>query len=162
MEVKVQGRPFKLRLATSSTPHGQSMVIRILEPTADPKSLEELGMAAEQARTLRDLANRNQGLILLVGPTGSGKSTTIYSLLSHLDTRKRSLMSVEDPVEYRIAFANQQQVNTAAGVTFESLLRSAVRQDPDILLLGEMRDLFSAKASMDFASSGHLTITSMH
>ncbi|MHB1193639.1 MAG: ATPase, T2SS/T4P/T4SS family [Longimicrobiales bacterium] len=162
MEVKVQGRPFKLRLATSSTPHGQSMVIRLLEPTAEPKSLEELGMTAEQARTLRDLASRNQGLILLVGPTGSGKSTTIYSLLSHLDTRKRSLMSVEDPVEYRIAFANQQQVNVGAGVTFESLLKSAVRQDPDILLLGEMRDLFSAKASMDFASSGHLTITSMH
>ncbi len=162
MEVKVQGRPFKLRLATSSTPHGQSMVIRLLEPTADPKSLEELGMAPEQARTLRDLAGRNQGLILLVGPTGSGKSTTIYSLLSHLDTRKRSLLSVEDPVEYRIAFANQQQVNVGAGVTFESLLKSAVRQDPDILLLGEMRDLFSAKASMDFASSGHLTITSMH
>lgn len=162
MEVKVQGRPFKLRLATTSTPHGESMVIRLLEPTADPKTLEELGMTPEQAGTLRDLANRSQGLILLVGPTGSGKSTTIYSLLSHIDTRRRSLMSVEDPVEYRIAFANQQQVNTTAGVTFESLLKSAVRQDPDILLLGEMRDLFSAKASMDFAASGHLTITTMH
>ena len=162
MAVKIQGRALKLRLATTSTPHGESMVLRLLEPTADPQTLEELGMDPDQADTLRGLAERSHGLILMVGPTGSGKSTTIYSLLSHLDTRRRSLMSVEDPVEYRIAFANQQQVNVKAGVTFESLLRSAVRQDPDILLLGEMRDLFSAKASMDFASSGHLTITTMH
>lgn len=162
MEIRINGRSFKLRLATTSTPHGESLVIRLLEPTVEPKKLEELGMTVQQAEVLKEMAERSQGLILLVGPTGSGKSTTIYSLLSLIDTRRRSLMSVEDPVEYRIAFANQQQVTPVAGVTFESLLRSAVRQDPDILFLGEMRDLFSAKASMDFASSGHLTVTSMH
>jgi general secretion pathway protein E len=162
MEAKIDDRGFKLRLATSSTPHGESLVIRLLEPRADPKTLPELGMTRDQADLLTELASRDQGLILMVGPTGSGKSTTIYSLLSLVDTRTRNLISVEDPVEYRIPFANQQQVNEKAGVTFESLLKSAVRQDPDILLLGEMRDLFSAKAAMDFASSGHLTVTTMH
>ncbi len=159
---RIDARLFKLRLATSSTTFGESLVIRLLEPSAEPMSLRELGMSGAQKRVLEGLASRNQGLILFVGPTGSGKSTTIYSLLSQVDTRRRSLISVEDPVEYRIPFANQQQVNERAGVTFDVLLRSAVRQDPDILLLGEIRDLHSAKASMDFASSGHLTLTSMH
>jgi len=107
-------------------------------------------------------ANRAHGLICVVGPTGSGKTTTIYSLISQIDADRRSIISIEDPVEYRIPKANQQQVNEKAGVTFESLLRSVVRQDPDVLFLGEIRDPFSAKMSMDFASTGHLTITSLH
>jgi CheY-like chemotaxis protein len=138
------------------------MVIRLLEPDAKPKGLPELGMTEAQSKSLVGLANRHQGLILVVGPTGSGKSTTIYCLLSLLDVVRRSLISVEDPVEYRIAHANQQEVNEVAGVTFEALLRSAVRQDPDILYLGEIRDLTTAKAAMDFASSGHLSISTIH
>jgi type IV pilus assembly protein PilB len=99
---------------------------------------------------------------MIVGPTGSGKTTTIYSFLSHIDCQTRSLISVEDPVEYSIPFANQQQANEKAGITFESLLKSAVRQDPDILFLGEVRDPYSAKMSIDFASTGHLTVTTLH
>lgn len=158
----IHKKNFVLRLATSSTPHGESLVIRFVEPGARPRSLDELGFTPEQAGIMIGFAQRSQGLILIVGPTGSGKTTTIYSLLSQIDCRTRSLMSVEDPVEYRIPFANQQQVNEKAGVTFESLLRSAVRQDPDILYLGEIRDPYSAKMSMDFASTGHLTITTLH
>lgn len=162
LEVIVHGRRFKLRLATTSTPHGESVVIRLLDPFAQPPSLEELGVSPDQADTLRGFMARSAGLVLVVGPTGAGKSTTIFSLLDCVGGDRRSVITVEDPVEYRIPFANQQQVDEKAGVTFESLLRSAVRQDPDILLLGEIRDLFSAKASLDFSSSGHLTVSSMH
>ncbi len=162
VEVLVHGRKLKLRLATSSTTDGETLVIRVLEPDRSALPLGELGMEPEQVDSVVGMANRHQGMILVVGPTGSGKSTTIFSLLSQVDGRTRSIMSVEDPVEYRIPFANQQQVNDRAGVTFESLLRSAMRQDPDILFLGEIRDSFSAKASLDFASSGHLTVSTLH
>ena len=162
LEAIVQGRRLKLRLVTSGTPQGESMVIRLLESSSRPLGLEELGMTSDQAATMEDFAARGHGLVLFVGPTGSGKSTTIFSLLSQIDGARRSVVTIEDPVEYRIPFANQQQVSEKAGVTFESLLKSAVRQDPDILLIGEVRDLFSAKAALDFAVSGHLTLTSLH
>jgi type II secretory ATPase GspE/PulE/Tfp pilus assembly ATPase PilB-like protein/DNA-binding response OmpR family regulator len=162
MEAVVADRRFKLRLATTSTPHGESLIVRLLEAEARPKRLAELGMTDEQEARMVEFANRAHGLICVVGPTGSGKTTTIYSLVSQIDADRRSIISIEDPVEYRIPKANQQQVNEKAGVTFESLLRSVVRQDPDVLFLGEIRDPFSAKMSMDFASTGHLTITSLH
>lgn len=161
-EIDIKGKTFNLRLATTSTPYGESLIIRMLEPYVDAPALTDLGMTARQSETLAELAGRRQGLILLVGPTGSGKTTTIYSLLNSIDAKTRSLISVEDPVEYRIPFANQQQVNVKAGVTFESLLKSSVRQDPDILFIGEIRDPYSAKVAFDFASTGHLTITTLH
>jgi len=162
VEVIIEDRRLKLRLATSSTSDGETMVIRLLEPTQRASRLQDLGMATSQVESLTTMANRHQGMILVVGPTGSGKSTTIFSVLTNVDGHTRSIMSVEDPVEYRIPFANQQEVNVKAGVTFESLLRSAMRQDPDILFLGEIRDPFSAKAALDFASSGHLTVSTLH
>lgn len=162
MEAVVQNRRFKLRLATTSGPEGESLIMRLLEAEAKPKPLHELGMTTQQEAQMLGFANRAHGLICIVGPTGSGKTTTIYSLISQVDADKRSIISIEDPVEYRIAKANQQQVNEKAGVTFDSLLRSVVRQDPDVLFLGEIRDPYSAKMSMDFASTGHLTITSLH
>jgi len=162
VEIMVGKRTFKLRLATTSTPSGESLIIRVLEPTAKPKDLSELGMTKEQVGLMMDFATRRYGLILVVGPTGAGKTTTIYSFLSQVDTKTRSLISVEDPVEYRIPEANQQQVNEKAGVTFDALLKSSVRQDPDILYLGEIRDPFSARISVDFASTGHMTISTLH
>jgi type II secretory ATPase GspE/PulE/Tfp pilus assembly ATPase PilB-like protein len=162
VEIMVSKRTFKLRLATTSTPNGESLIIRVLEPTAKPKDLSELGMTNAQVRTMADFSTRRYGLILVVGPTGSGKTTTIYSFLSHVDTKSRSLISVEDPVEYRIPNANQQQVNDKAGVTFDALLKSSVRQDPDILYMGEVRDTFSARISVDFASTGHMAISTLH
>jgi type II secretory ATPase GspE/PulE/Tfp pilus assembly ATPase PilB-like protein/DNA-binding response OmpR family regulator len=158
----INNKTFKLRLATTSTPYGESLIIRLLEPSAKPKDLSELGMMDKQVSTMAEFANRTHGVLMIVGPTGSGKTTTIYSFLSHIDCQTRSLISVEDPVEYNIAYANQQQVNEKAGITFESLLKSAVRQDPDVLFLGEVRDPYSAKMSIDFASTGHLTVTTLH
>ena len=161
-QVNIQNKVYKLRLATTATPEGESLIIRVLDSSVKPKRLQELGMTQAQVETLYNLANRDSGFLLVVGPTGSGKTTTIYSLLAEMDCQKKSLLSIEDPVEYRIPFANQQQVNDKAGVTFESLLKSTLRQDPDILFLGEIRDSFSAKTSFDFASTGHVTITSLH
>lgn len=158
----LRDRRFKLRLATSSTTTGETAIIRLLDPEAEAKPLPGLGLTPLQASQLRDLAGRSQGMLFVVGPTGSGKSTTIFTLLTTVDGRTRSIMSVEDPVEYRIPYANQQQVNQRAGVTFEALLKSAMRQDPDVLFLGEVRDPFSARAVLDFASSGHLTISTLH
>ena len=161
-EATALGREYKLRLATSATPHGEGMVIRIVDPSARAVDLTALGMTQDQEQQTLDMANRSQGLILVVGPTGGGKSTTVFSILSRIDTSNRSLISVEDPVEYRIPFAHQMQVNERGGVTFDALLRSAIRQDPDILFLGEIRDLLSGKAAVDFSSSGHLTVTTLH
>jgi type II secretory ATPase GspE/PulE/Tfp pilus assembly ATPase PilB-like protein len=162
VEAIIDKRTFKLRLATTSTPNGESLIIRILEPTAKPKDLSELGMTNTQVMNMIEFSKRRFGLVLIVGPTGAGKTTTIYSFLSRVDCKSRSLISVEDPVEYRIPDANQQQVNDKAGVTFDALLRSSVRQDPDILYLGEVRDNYSAKTAVDFASTGHMTITTLH
>jgi len=158
----ISGRSFKLRLATTSTPAGESLIIRLLEPGVKARNMQSLGMTDAQVRSMIDLASFNHGLLLIVGSTGSGKTTTIYSLLSHVDCRTRSLISVEDPVEYRIPFANQQQVDEKRGVTFDALLKSSVRQDPDILYIGEVRDNYSARVAMDFASTSHLTISTLH
>lgn len=162
MQSIIDGRSFIIRLATSSTPSGENLVMRLLEPWVKAKTLEELGMTASQVRHMMEFARRQHGLVLVAGPTGSGKTTTIYSLLQHIDCKTRSLLSIEDPVEYRIPDANQLQVDNTAGLTFENLLRSSLRQDPDILFLGEIRDDFSAKMAIDFASTGHLTISSVH
>jgi len=159
---EIAGGVYNFRLATTSTPNGESVVIRILKPYAKPKTLTELGMTEKQAVTLTNSGNQHYGMILVVGGTGSGKTTTVYSLLSQIDAETRSLMSVEDPVEYRIPSANQQQVNEKAGISFDDLLKSSVRQDPDILYMGEIRDLYSAKTAVDFASTGHLTISTLH
>jgi len=158
----IGNRTLSFRLSSTSTPYGESLIIRVLDIYSEPEDLKSLGMTDEQLNTMVRLGNRSGGLILIVGTTGSGKTTTIYSLLHKIDCQTRSLISVEDPVEYRISFANQQQVNEKAGVTFEALLKSVVRQDPDILFMGEVRDPYSAKVSMEFASTGHLTISSLH
>lgn len=162
LQVLVENRSFQLRLASSFTAYGESLTIRVLELRAKIKMLQELGMADEQVDTMIDFVNQATGLILVTGPTGSGKTTTIFSLLSQADCKSKSLISVEDPVEYRIPFAKQHQVNEKAGITFESLVRSVVRQDPDILFLGEIRDQYSANIAMEFASTGHLTVTTLH
>lgn len=158
----LKGRSFNIRLSTTFTPNGESLVIRMLEPYSEPKKLTELGMSEKQTETMKMLASKSSGIILIVGATGSGKTTTIYSVLSSVDYKKLSVLSVEDPVEYRIPFVNQQQVNDKTGATFNALLKAAVRQDPDVLFMGEVRDEFSAKLAFDFSSTGHLTITSMH
>ena len=161
-EARIGGKPFKMRFATTSTPQGESLIVRMLDMYAKPRELTELGMTEQQSKDLYEVSSQTSGAIIVVGPTGSGKSTTLYSMISHLDIKSRSLMTIEDPVEYRIEYANQQQVNERGGVTFEALLKSAVRQDPDIIYLGEVRDSFSAKTCLDLASTGHLTMATLH
>jgi len=158
----INNKTYSLRLATTSTVHGESLIIRLLNAYTKPKDLIELGMTDKQSDILTQLTNRTQGLILVVGPTGSGKTTTIYSILNEIDYINRSIVSVEDPVEYRIPFINQEQVTETGKVTFDALLKSVVRQDPDVLFLGEIRDNYSATTAMNFASTGHLSITSLH
>lgn len=160
--VRYKNKKYTLRIATSSTPYGESVVVRIIDNEAKPKSLTELGMYPQQEKIMNELSKASQGIILIAAPTGSGKTTTIYSFISSLDLDKKSLITVEDPVEYKIPKANQQQINEKAGVTFANLLKASVRQDPDILFLGEIRDSESAKIAFDFASTGHLTISTIH
>jgi len=160
--IVINKRDFSLRMSTTSTPNGESIAIRLLEPYAKPRGLKHMGMTESQVNTSRELAACPGGGIVVVGPTGCGKTTTIFNLLSTVDYNLRSVLSVEDPVEYQIHFANQQQVNEKAGITFEALLKAAVRQDPDVLFIGEIRDPHSAKIAMDFSSTGHLTVTSLH
>lgn len=162
LAARIARKQFKMRLATTSTPDGESLIIRLLNLDSSPMTLEQLGMTEGQSELMREVTGQTAGAIIVVGPTGSGKSTTLYSLISHIDISNRSLMTIEDPVEYTIPYANQQQVNEKAGVTFEALLRSAVRQDPDIVYLGEIRDPFSAKTTMDLASTGHMTFATLH
>jgi type II secretory ATPase GspE/PulE/Tfp pilus assembly ATPase PilB-like protein/DNA-binding NarL/FixJ family response regulator len=161
-EYETKDQNFNMRVATTATSFGESIIVRVLEPHARPRKLTELGMTVDQADELTNTLNRSHGLVLVVGPTGAGKSTTIYSLLHNIDCQAKSLITVEDPVEYHIPFANQQQVNIKAGIGFDTLLKSAVRQDPDILFLGEIRSPLSAKMAMDFAATGHMTITTLH
>jgi len=160
--ISIGGKELKLRVATTSTPFGESCVIRLLEAKINAKSLESLGMTDKQSRIMKDFVSQTKGLVLVVGVTGSGKTTTIYSLINHIDCKKRSLISVEDPVEYTIPDASQQQVNEVIGLTFEKLLRSTMRQDPDILFIGEVRDSYSASTAIEAATTGHLTITTVH
>lgn len=162
LEARIGGKYFKMRLATTSTPYGESIIIRLLDMDARPMELAELGMMDTQAEIMYEVSQQHSGAIIVVGPTGSGKSTTLYSLISNIDIKNRSLMTIEDPVEYTIAYANQQEVNEKAGVTFEALLKSAVRQDPDIIFLGEIRDPFTAKTVMDLTSTGHMTFGTLH
>ena len=162
LEARIGGNFFKMRLATTSTNFGESLIVRLLDMHSKPMNLAELGMTGTQSETLYEVSQQNTGAIIVVGPTGSGKSTTLYSLISNIDIQNRSLMTIEDPVEYEIAYANQQEVNERAGVTFEALLKSAVRQDPDIIFLGEIRDPFTAKTVMDLSSTGHLTFGTLH
>ncbi|NLF39652.1 Flp pilus assembly complex ATPase component TadA [bacterium] len=159
---RIMDRAFNLRIATTSTPYGEALVVRLLEPYSKPRSLRELGFTTRQTRALISQANLSHGFVLIVGATGSGKTTTLQCLLHQIDFRSRCVMSVEDPVEYRLPFATQQQVNEKAGLTFERLLRAIVRQDPDVLFLGEVRDAQSAQIAVDFVSTGHLTVSSLH
>lgn len=162
VSIRIGEKRYVLRVSTTSTNYGEELVARIIDMSSKIAPLFELGMYNEQIEIMKNLANSTQGVIIIAAPTGSGKTTTIYSFLGTLDLKKKKLMSVEDPVEFRIKDAVQQEVNEKAGVSFSNLLKASVRQDPDILFLGEIRDEESAKIAFDFSSTGHLTITTIH
>jgi type IV pilus assembly protein PilB len=157
-----KGRNFDVRLATLSTIHGEKMVLRLLDQRRTTRGLNELGMDESLAMRYRQLLRSPFGLVLCAGPTGSGKTTTLYASLTHMAIADRNVTTIEDPVEYVIPGINQVRTNDQAGLTFASGLRSLLRQDPDIILIGELRDSETARLGVQAALTGHFVLSSIH
>ncbi len=155
-------KEYNLRVSSLPSISGEKIVIRILDKNADKWSLDKIVGSPEDNRKMRDLISKPYGILLATGPTGSGKSTTLYSLIDVLNTPERNIVTVEDPVEYGMAGITQVQINPAAGMTFASVLRSILRQDPDIVLLGEIRGFETAEIAISAAQTGHLVLSTLH
>ena len=153
---------YDLRVSTMPTADGENLVIRVLSGSAELVSLGSLGLSPDQTRTLERAVSQPHGTLFICGPTGSGKSTTLYALLRRVNAMQRNIMTIEDPVEYRMPLAHQVEVNERAGLTFANSIRSFLRQDPDVILVGEVRDEETAALSMRAAQTGHLVLTSLH
>ena len=160
--LKFGERRVEFRVASIGTTWGEMMVIRVLDQSGGLLSLESLGMEAESLQTWRSLLELPYGMLMVSGPTGSGKTTTLYASVAELTATRGNIMSVEDPIEYRMNGVNQIQVNRAAGVDFPSGLRSIMRLDPDIILVGEIRDTETATTAVNAALTGHLVLASIH
>ena len=160
--VKVKDKSIDVRLATLPTQFGESVVLRLLDQTNSLVTLDQLGMPPETLARFRGLIKHNAGMVLVTGPTGSGKTTTLYSALSHLNDTDTKIITVEDPVEYRLDRVNQVQVNPKIGLDFAKILRSVLRHDPDIILVGEMRDQETADIGLRAAITGHLVFSTLH
>ena len=156
------GRPYDLRAATMPTLYGEKMVLRILDKSAIQMPLERLGFLPHQLDAWRTMIHRPHGLILVVGPTGSGKTTTLYASINTINEITLNITTIEDPVEYFIPGINQTGVNPRAGITFANGLRSLVRQDPDVIMVGEIRDAETAEIAIQAALTGHLVISTIH
>ncbi|MFH1459956.1 MAG: GspE/PulE family protein [Candidatus Omnitrophota bacterium] len=156
----VDNREFDLRISTLPAYYGESVVMRILDKRI--MSLEELGFLPKQRSIFDEIINLPNGIILITGPTGSGKSTTLYAVLSSVDRSKKKILTTEDPVEYQINGINQVQIKNQIGLTFARVLRSMLRQAPDIIMVGEIRDLETAKISVQSALTGHLIFSTLH
>ena len=160
--VAVNGIPVDLRVSTLPAQLGEKVVIRILDSSRTVLSLDTLGLNPEEATGIRALLDNRDGVILVTGPTGSGKTTTLYSALRHVQSEGVNIVTVEDPVEYRIQGIVQVQVNEKAGLTFASALRSILRQDPDVVLVGEVRDKETAQIAVQASLTGHLVLSTLH
>ncbi len=162
IHVGTDGRAVDLRVSTLPTQSGESVVLRVLDQSAAPPALAELGLAAGLEAGLREVIRRPNGIVLVTGPTGSGKTTTLYSCLRLLNAPEIKILTAEDPVEYEIDGVMQLPVNPAIGLTFAAALRSFLRQDPDVLMVGEIRDLETAQIAIQAALTGHLVLTTLH
>ena len=160
--LKIGKRNIDFRISTIPTLHGEKVVVRLLNRSQTQLGLEELGMEKDQLEVFKKLIARRAGLILVTGPTGSGKTTTLYTTLAVLNSKEVNIMTIEDPVEYQLPGINQIQVNPKAGLTFARGLRSILRQDPDIIMVGEIRDLETAKIAIQSALTGHLVFSTLH
>jgi type II secretory ATPase GspE/PulE/Tfp pilus assembly ATPase PilB-like protein len=153
---------FDLRVSTLPTQFGEKITIRLLDPNSARVNLRELGFSTEHSATLSSMLKQPQGMILVTGPTGSGKSTTLYAALHLLRSPHVSILTIEDPVEYMMEGINQVQVNRRAGRTFGSCLRSMLRQDPNVIMVGEIRDNETAEIAMEVSQTGHLVLSTLH
>src|SRR5437667_1796516 len=156
------GRMLDIRVATLPTVEGESVVMRLLDKSKRPPTLEELGLSDEMRQKLEKLVQRPTGALLVTGPTGSGKSTTLYAALAEINNPEINIITVEDPVEYRLGGVNQVQINQRAGLTFAAALRSILRSDPDVVMVGEIRDPETAKISIEAALTGHFVLSTLH
>ncbi len=160
--VKVRNAQVDVRISTMPVQYGESVAMRLLHQSGGLLGLDRLGMPAEILTRLREIIHRPNGMVLVTGPTGSGKTTTLYAALAELNTTERKIVTVEDPVEYRLPGINQVQVNEKIELTFDRVLRSALRQDPDVVLVGEMRDRATVETGLRAAMTGHLVFSTLH
>ncbi len=159
---KIEGRKVDFRVSTFPSYYGEKVVMRILDQEKEVKGLKDLGLSSENAKMLQDAVKRPYGMVLISGPTGSGKSTTLYSVLKEVDRDSKNVLSLEDPVEYSISGVSQSQVFPDIGYTFATGLRTTLRQDPDIIMVGEIRDGETAKLAIQAALTGHLVLSTIH
>jgi len=156
------GKELDLRISTIPTLYGESVVIRLLDKDNTVLDFQALGFSEKHLKQFAEVLALPHGIILITGPTGSGKSTTLYAALKQLNTATRKIITVEDPVEYQMEGINQIQAKPQIGLTFASALRSIVRQDPDVIMIGEMRDLETARIAVQAALTGHLVLSTLH
>jgi general secretion pathway protein E len=162
LRIAVQGREYDLRVSTTPTLHGESLVMRILDRSSLVAHLPVLGFLEASIPPFLEVLERPQGILLVTGPTGSGKTTTLYTCLQRLNAPEKKLFTVEDPIEYQLEGVNQIQVKPQIGLSFAQVLRSILRQDPDIIMIGEMRDLETAQIAIQAALTGHLVLSTLH
>lgn len=162
LSLKLGSRVFDVRVSTLPARHGERVVLRLLDASQAHFSLEELGMGPAVHAGVRDLLTEPNGIILVTGPTGSGKTTTLYAGLGLLNDQSRNIMTVEDPVEYALDGVSQTQVNPKVGMTFASGLRAILRQDPDVVMVGEIRDMETAEMAIQASLTGHLVLSTVH
>ena len=160
--VKIKSRDIDLRLSSLPTVYGEKIVARLLDKSGGQITRESIGVTGEDGKRLDEMLRARSGVVLIVGPTGSGKSTTMYAIIGELNTREVNLVTLEDPVEYNISGVNQVQINEKAGLTFASGLRAILRQDPDVVAVGEIRDGETAEIAMRAAMTGHMVISTVH
>jgi type IV pilus assembly protein PilB len=160
--VKMEKRGFEIRVSTFPTIYGENVVLRILDQTSSLFTLEDLGFSEDILNLCKQLIRRPNGIILVTGPTGSGKTTTLYSFLNLINTKDKNIITIEDPVEYRLPLIRQTQVNPKAGITFAAGLRSILRQDPDVIMIGEIRDRETSEIAHQAALTGHLVLSTLH
>ena len=162
IHIKMQEKDYDMRVSTCPTAYGEKVVMRILDKSSVMIGLDKLGLYPETQETLLDLCNQPNGMFLICGPTGSGKTTTLYSSLNVVNSVEKNVMTVEDPVEYQLPGLSQVHVNRKAGLTFANALRAFLRQDPDVIMVGETRDLETAEIAVQASLTGHLVLTTIH
>lgn len=162
MEFKDGSRRIDIRVSSFPSIYGENLVLRLLNKSSGPLKLPDLGMDEQLIQTFQNLIHQPHGIILVTGPTGSGKTTTLYAILNELNTPEKNIITLEDPVEYRLPGIRQCQINVRAGITFASGLRALLRQDPDIIMVGEIRDFETAEIAFHAALTGHLVLATLH